>query len=595
MRLNKLFLLTAGFVAAGAAAVQAADKEELPTAPMYSIEALDVPESSFEYGPFAVSMGEGENPDTAGLYEQFDFFSFFNIAPHEVDLGQKMYRHKSCYGNRASSSYCDSLWDGKSLAKAWRRSLYHRVPNLKSVLNQNIADDTEVIYTKLGENSGEGVGYRYDYDESLSSYVNPTSYGIAKFNNKTFILKSPTIDKEDKYLLGSYASALNFVKLDDGRILVGGYSNFAHAKEMFFYNCYYGDDYSDGTYHYCPGHKMQATIWVIDPDGDPDGAEIVGQQTQSYIDYAKDPKALVSAAVTSFLKKDDVLYALGYSVTNDWGSAVNPSNTAVYWKISLDGDTVNYESVKEYPGMSRPGNEDNWNEYTWTVEANSNGYVLANRKLAKAKNSNYAMNIAYTKLNEDGKFDTIAYPTYNVPFGGANSEGSALNDNDFIVGWADRRDDRRAVVGGSYRDTEAVFYDINAEKYHYINDFICHKNKKGKTDCQAEDGKYYHIQWAVDINNANVIYATAFQYDSLDDWNNSINAKVKTVLLKPSEDAFITDEETGKLTVNESRKVPYGRKTTKNYSTKRGGSLGLGSLLLLAAAGCFTVRRRKAA
>ena len=96
MRLNKLFLLTAGFVAAGAAAVQAADKEELPTAPMYSIEALDVPESSFEYGPFAVSMGEGENPDTAGLYEQFDFFSFFVYKFISFQLYLSFHLSESC-------------------------------------------------------------------------------------------------------------------------------------------------------------------------------------------------------------------------------------------------------------------------------------------------------------------------------------------------------------------------------------------------------------------------------------------------------------------------------------------------------------------
>lgn len=590
MKIKRLFFVIAGCLAAGYAA---ADAQNESTTPMYSIEALDIPASSFRYGPFAVSMGEGESPDVAGLYEQFDFFSFFNLPPHQVDLGQKMYRHFSCRGNRISSSYCDALWDGANMAKAWRYSLYNGTPNLKSFLNQTIADDTDVIYTSLGNDASEGVGYRYDYDSSLSSYANPTSYGIAKFNNKTFILKSPVIDREYGNILGSYASALGFVKLDDGRILVGGYSNFPSAKEQFFYNCYAGNDNSDGSYHFCPGHKMQATIWVIDPDRDPDGAEITGQQTQSYIDYTTNPTAMVSAAVTSFIKKGDDLYALGYSVTNDWGGAVNPSNTAVYWKLGLDGDKVNYKTVSEYPGMARPGNQDNWNEYTWTVGANANGYILANRKLAKAKNSNYAMNLAYTRLRDNRSFDNISYPLYNYPFGGVNSEGAAINDNNFIVGWIDRRDDTRAIVGGSYRDSEALFYDINAGKYHYINDFICHKDAAGNTDCKAEDGKYYHIQWAVDINNSNVIYATAFQYASKSDWDKSINATVKSVLLKPSEDAFIVDGDTGEQIVNESRKVTYNRAVVKNYSTKRGGSLGIGGLIMLIAASCFTLSGRR--
>lgn len=590
MNFKKAFVLTAGFMAAGSA-VYAADSEDKSTTPMYSIEVVDVPESSFKFGPFAVSMGEGENPDVAGLYEQFDFFSFFNLPPHQVDLGQKMYRHQSCYGMRVSSSFCDSLWDGDKMASNWRYSLYRGVSNLKSFHNQTIADDEEIIYAKLGEDGSEGVGYRYDYDASLSHYSNPTSYGIAKFNNKTFILKSPTIDKSEGLTLGSYASALNFIKLDDGRILVGGYSNFANARENFFYRCYSGNDNSDGDYHFCPGHKMQATVWVVDPEKDPDGAEIIGQQAKDYIDYDRDPDALVSAAVNSFHQKDGVLYAMGYSVTNDWSGGVNPSNTAVYWKLSLDGDTVSYDSVSEYPGLSRPGNNDNWNEYTWTADVNARGYVLANRKLAKAKSSNYAMNLAYTYLKDDGTFASISIPMYNVPFDGANSEGAAINDNNFIVGWTDRRDDRRAVVGGSFRDTEALFYDINADKYHYINDFTCHKDSDGNTDCQAEDGYYYHIQWAVDINNSNIIYATAFQYATRSDWENSVNASVKTVLLKPADDAFLTDE-TGVMTVNESRKVTYDRHISKNYSTKRGGSIGFGSILLMALASVLIRRRR---
>lgn len=150
MKLKRLFFVIAGCLAAGHAA---ADAQNESATPMYSIEALDIPASSFGYGPFAVSMGEGESPDVAGLYEQFDFFSFFNLAPHQVDLGQKMYRHFSCRGNKVSSSFCDALWDGANMAKAWRYSLYKGTPNLKSFLNQTIADDTEVIYTGLGNDA----------------------------------------------------------------------------------------------------------------------------------------------------------------------------------------------------------------------------------------------------------------------------------------------------------------------------------------------------------------------------------------------------------------------------------------------------------
>ncbi len=584
--------LTAG--AAGAAGDDAGTAGTDPrTEPMYEIEVIGAPASSFRYGPFAVSIGEGETPDFAGLYERNNIFSFFNTAPHMVDGGQKLHRLKTCFAEDAAENYCDALWDGDSYAKAWRYAIYDGLSHLESFLNQTLTPDTDVIYTKLGADAGEAVGYRYDYDRSLSDFRNPTSYGIAKFDGKTYVLKSPKLAEGDGLPLGSYASALSFLRLADGRILVGGYSNFMGSTENFFWRCYEGDDESRGDHTLCPGHKMQATVWVIDPSRDPDGAEITGWQADEYVDYDRNADSIASGAVTAFAEKNGQIYALGYSTTNDWGSNINPANTAVFWKLTLDGDKVTFDHGSEYPSMDRPGNNDNWNDYTWTVDSNLNGYILANRKLAKSRKSNRAMNLAFTKLNDDGTFDTISYPMYDVPFDGAGSQGSAINNNNFVVGWCDRRKDMHAVIGGSLRDSEALFYDLNAMKFHYINDFICRLDAEGKTDCKASDGYYYHIQWAADINDSNVIFATAFQYATKEDWNMSLNAKTVSVLLRPAAGAFTTAD--GVMTVNEERVVENNRETVKNYSMDSDtGSVGPGGLLLLLSALPFLRARRRA-
>ena len=256
-----------------------------------------------------------------------------------------------------------------------------------------------------------------------------------------------------------------------------------------------------------------------------------------------------------------------------------------------DGDKVDFKSIVEYPNVDRPGNNDNWNDYTLAVDANQNGYVLINRKLAKSSNRNYAKNMAFTRFNESGRIDDAVYPLYDTPFRGADSEGAAINDNNFIVGWAGRRDDHRAVVGGSYRDVEALFYNINNRSYNYINDLICHKNENGDKDCRAQDGKYYYISWAVDINNDNLIFATAFRYNSEKDWSNSVNAEVVPVILRPTDDAFVKDDK-GNTVINQKKVVSYERPQNKNYSRDRGGCLDFISVLLLVS-GAAVLRRRK--
>ncbi len=573
-----------------AAGAMAADSKE--TTPVFQIEPQEVPASSFKYGPFAMAMSEGTSPDIAGVFNRTDFFSFYNIAPHQTDFGQKIYRYKTCYDQSVISSFCDALWDGDSYASAWRTSFYYRLSNLKSFLNQQIYDDTEMIYTKLGDSSSEAVGYRFDYDPSLSPTIhNPTVYGIAKFNNKTFILKSPHEDRRGDSSLGSYATALTFYKMDDGRILIGGYSNKNNAVVNFFENCYNGNHHKNGDYQTCPGHKMQATVWIVDPENNADEDVIVGIHVPQYIDFSDNPGVLVSAAINGFTKVGNNLYAIGYSVTDDWGGVVNPGNTAVYWRIEVDGDKVDFKSIVEYPNVDRPGNNDNWNDYTLAVDANQNGYVLINRKLAKSSNRNYAKNMAFTRFNESGRIDDAVYPLYDTPFRGADSEGAAINDNNFIVGWAGRRDDHRAVVGGSYRDVEALFYNINNRSYNYINDLICHKNENGDKDCRAQDGKYYYISWAVDINNDNLIFATAFRYNSEKDWSNSVNAEVVPVILRPTDDAFVKDDK-GNTVINQKKVVSYERPQNKNYSRDRGGCLDFISVLLLVS-GAAVLRRRK--
>src|SRR5574344_2150713 len=323
------------------------------TQPLYDITVVNDVSSDFTYGPYAVSLSEGTQPSYVSKFLKNNMFSYFDIAPHEYDFGQRMRRMFDCF-DRYDANVCDGFWKDRN---------------------------------------GKGIGYKVD--PNTTNYVRYHEVsGVAKFDNKTFILKSPVnyvYEDHDNENMGGYATPLTFKKLDDGRILVGGYGSFdKNRSDNWFYNCYYyGNLDSYGDYRICPGFKQQATVWLIDPSSDADGSTIVGQQVTNYLDVDSDANDQTTAAIRDFVTINNNLYAVGFSATDDaYGDGYLNAQVAVYWPLTIAGNTVTFGANKEFVNVERPGNSDETNAYTWAAGVNNSGKVIINRKMAKSVNSN---------------------------------------------------------------------------------------------------------------------------------------------------------------------------------------------------------------
>lgn len=557
------------------------------TAPVYNVSVVNSVNTELSVGPFAKSLGEGDNPTVVSILYKNNIFDYYNMAPEQFDLGQRYLRYYDC-NNIYNHDVCSRFWDVG--AYGWRKDMLDDVRQFAHVQDSGVPSyEDEYVINKVGEN-GESVGYRVDKTYT-SKYKNHNTYGVAKFNGKTFTLTSPvTYEKA-----GTMNKALTYFKLPDGKVLVGGYGTFGSlGNESWFYDCYWGDADENGDLNICPAFKTQATIWIIDPVNDEDGKVITGFQPKDYLRFKADPDYVVSAAVNDFVTIDNKVYAVGYSATDDNSySTIRVSSIASYWPLTIDlnAKTLTYDSQKELQNLEHPGSGDHWNEYTWATGVNKNGYVIANRKMAKSENLNRANNFVLTKINADGSSVPVTYPLQNYAFKGYNSVAEDINDQNFVVGFGDFREDNYPVNNGARRNQEGFLYDINKSKNYYINDLICHKKDDGNKDCSI-NGKYYYIEWVTSINENNVILASGYEYSNVDDWVNYTNAKIVTLKLTPSSEGFTVNTE-GQKAVNDSLVVTYSRsKPVVENKSSGGGSMGIFSLVLLGF-GSFCLRKTK--
>ncbi len=565
--------------------------------PAFSITEVDS-SASGNYGPFAVSMSDGDTPSTASVSYQNNMFSYMMIAPHEYDLGQHMLRMYDCY-TIMDSSVCNGYWDGDShYASTWRYDMLYYKPEVSSTVNGNTTDENTFVMLKAADN-GDGVGYRVNQNEYYSAKNYYRREGYAVFDGKKYILQNPLAwgDNAEAYKdIGGYATALSYKKLSDGRILVGGYSSFGPLNgDLYDYinSCYLGDHDANSDLNACPGFRTQATIWIIDPNTMTDGTTIIGTQAASYLDSSNNMDGLPQSAVTSFVEINNQLYALGYSATDDYNSGgAFISEVATYWPITVD-TTVSFGQIKEINGMERPGNGDDTNIYTWIQAGNKQGTLLTNRKMDKSENSNRAMMFGFSTLSSDGT-TSVLFPFHNVPINGANSQGADINDHNVIVGWRDNRNDKKPVNYGVDRAQEGFIYTVSDKGSYYLNDLICGLDDQSNATC-TQNGVYYYIEWPVAINNNNIIYATAFRYNSYEDWQNYRNATTVTVKLTPNSDLFSTDSKTESSTINTKYVVNYPNKlaTYSESSSGSGGAITPFWLLILAVSSFCLGRKRK--
>ncbi len=567
---HQLSLLAALGLLAGAA--QAAQD------PFYSITEVATSEDTAGagFGPWAVGMATGSSTRDAVLSRASnnDGYSFFNMAPMALDLAHRHRYEQGCTAVLASA-VCSAYWDGMDNgAYQWRADTLSYVSQTWSLLDGSLSDEQDGILTRLGETKYEAVGYKVAVSPTSDSNYYPRT-GLLRLASGDIELTSG----EDPDSVGGFASAYSLLKLDDDRYLVGGTANTSVSPpDSALELCYEGD----ADEHYlCPGFNTQAALWLVDPS---DSATTSYESVQASAYDEDDADMLQTAAVQGLAEVDGSYWAVGYSShIYDGSSSTGERNLAVFWPISLSDEGVSLGDLQQIPlDAGVPAEGDGVLRHSWALAINDNGWVIGNQQYGTAKGRNLPIEMFVYQIGSSGN---AAVPFADAPSTGSNSEAAALNNVNQVVGWRDERSETQPVYQGSPRLQEAFLYNIDSGNSWRLNDLICGRDEAGSASC-AIDGKYYYIAYANAINDDGSIAATAYRYDSYDDWANRNNPTTVSILLNKNsafEDGDVPDSlvVTNALPAND-----YG-------ASSGGGALGAPWVLLLGGVGLFRVLRRK--
>ena len=471
------------------------------------------------YGPWPVAMAEDKS--VASLAVTSDWFSYMNMAPMGMDLADR-FRYMSGCTSQMSEDMCDSFWNGAAnRALQWRKDTVTYSPQAESIVNGVSQGEQDGIIKALGATSDEAAGYRISTTSLDGKYHERQA--IAVLNGQTIQLDpAQTLDG-----IGGFSSANTILSLGDDYVMVGGTSNTAiTAPNYAFTYCYSGDTSTNGDYRFCPGFNTQASIWMVKRDA----SAAALATAPSY--YKHDASVLELAAVTGLTADADGNYlAVGYSSTGDVGnSALYGRNVAVMWPVTVQDGTATFGALTLLPlPHGEPGEGDKVLENTWAVAANGN-YVIGNQKFNYEGRN--ARNLPIEMFVYDRSKKTTTIPMSNKPFNGSNSEAMAMNKNGLVVGWRDERNESQAVYNGSPRMPEAFLYNATTGNDWRLNDLIC-SGTTTALSCE-QNGKYYFIAYASAVSADGTIAATAYRYDSYEDWAARRGATVVPVALTPN-------------------------------------------------------------
>ena len=485
--------------------------------PFYQITELPTDKAG-NYGPWPVSIADDKSVAMRAVTN--NWYQYFNMAPMGMDLAER-YRYNTDCTSQMSSAMCNSFWDGNSnRAEQWRRDVINYTPQNESLLNGTSRTENDGIINRLGESADYYVGYK-TASSTLNGYYYPRQ-AFAHLGGSDIDLLPPTTFSG----VGGFSSANTLLKLADGSYLIGGTANTSlMSPGDSLENCYNGDWGQGSDYRYCPGFNTQAALWLASASSQDATATLAS----SY--YRHDAGYLETAAVLGLAAQTDGSYlAVGYSSTDKFGSSVAAGrNVAVTWPVTITDGQVSMGALTLIPlPYGAPGQGDEYLSDTWAVATNGQGVVIGNQKYSKQKSRNKPVEM----FVYNSKTGTTTVPFENQPEDGSNSEASAINAASQVVGWRDERNETQAVYNGSPRLQEAFLYNASTNHSWRLNDLIC-ATVSGAKSC-AQNGKYYYLAYASNIHDDGTITATAYRYDSYDDWANRKNATVVPVMLAPS-------------------------------------------------------------
>ena len=492
--------------------------------PFYQITDLSTSANkSGNYGPWPISLAEDKS--VAMRATTNDWFQYYNMAPMGMDLAER-YRYSVDCNSLMAADICDGFWSGADhRAKQWRRDTVTYTPQNETLLEGTSKTEEDGIINRLGESADIYVGYKVT-NTSLNGYYYPRQAFARLGGNDVDLVPPTTFDG-----VGGFSSANTLLKLSDDIYLIGGTANTSVKGPNSSLNyCYNGDVAQGSDMSYCPGFNTQAAVWLASSSS---ASAATATLASSY--YRHNSGYLETAAVLGLSPQEDGTYlAVGYSSTDKAGDSVTSGrNVAVTWPVSVSDATATFGTLSLIPLPKGTPTDDNDNvlSNTWAVAANSQGIVVGNQKYSKVKSRNKPTEMfVYDSKNAT----TATIPFENKPYSGSNSEAAGLNESGQVVGWRDERNETQPVYNGSPRLQEAFLYNVATGNNWRLNDLIC-ATVAAEKSC-AQNGKYYYLTYASAIHEDGTITATAYRYDTYNDWANRKNATVVPVVLSPTTD-----------------------------------------------------------
>jgi len=529
------------------------------TSPYYEYEILSPDTDGSNYGPYGSAISD--DSELIGVY------ATKAKVDQNLDVGVPYTFNQTCFFDddictiRYSGSENSSDLSFENAYQAWRtasaeadQGILDPVSYFMGATNnvniEGFGEDTDVAITDVVDIDGESFAVGYGsapYD----------SAGERDFVRRGFITDSSTSEAtisllpdyygdDDEGVEGGFTSAYRMrqVTYTDGTVktlIIGSSSkSLAGGDSDYFDACYNeGDEDEESTLNnlvYCPGFDTQAWAWEYDSSSSATELEGFALATEWLDDNSTRAGSDATYSAAAFdINSSGV--AVGVSSFERSDSAQGARQRAIIMTPSSDGT---YSEPTELTKATSGVSDQDDNIYnTWAKTITDENIVMGNRQYAATKNRNKPIEMFIYDIDEDSVTfpleDTKVQSTKqrlagdSASFNGANSEGYAMNENGLIVGKADAFDEEDPVVDGIYRTQSAFLYDNTSGDSWFIEDLLC---------TEDEDGVVTHplirLQSATAINDDGVVLAEGFQYSSISNYQNQVDATAILVKLTPN-------------------------------------------------------------
>lgn len=543
------------------------------TSPYYEYEILSPDTDGSSYGPYGSAISD--DSELIGVYATKAKFD------QNLDVGVPYTFNQACFFDddictiRYSGSESSSDLSYENAYQAWRtasaeadQGILDPVSYFMGATNnvniEGFGEDTDVAITDVVGIDGESFAVGYGsapYD----------SAGERDFVRRGFITDSSTSEAtisllpdyygdDDEGVEGGFTSAYRMrqVTYTDGTtktLIIGSSSkSLAGGDSDYFDACYNeGDEDEESTLNnlvYCPGFDTQAWAWEYDSSSSATELEGFALATEWLDDNSTraGSDATYSAAAFDINSSGVAVGVSSYEYSDRAQGArqraiiMTPDDNGAY-----DTPTVIVDATGESDSNGDYDKGDDSTYYnSWAKTITDDNIVMGNRQYASAKNRNKPIEMFIYDIDED----SVTFPFLNkkvqstkqrlagdsASFNGANSEGYAMNENGLIVGKADAYDEEDPVVEGIYRTQSAFLYDNTSGDSWFIEDLLCTatvEEVEGESVTTVSH-PLIRLQSATAINDDGVVLAEGYQYSSISNYQNRVDATAILVKLTPN-------------------------------------------------------------